>query len=148
VAERSLVDYVLRGMKRYWDWPVKHADGYTEGIADLSAWIRPAGNIFIELKALERWPARASSPVVLGLEELQRYFIVERRGWLFVRVGREYLLFDANETFVWVDRAEATQAVLRQVATKVWKNSVNWKEFARWVKRSRTSTPPCKLPAR
>jgi hypothetical protein len=134
VTERTLVDYVLRGMKRRWKKPVKHADAYTEGIGDLSAWIWPVGNVFIELKALRQWPKRPETKVSLGLSDAQRDFLEMRRGWLFVRVGKEYLLFDWRAVFcIDVQDKPQTAHMLRSRACQVWKNSVNWKEFEEWI---------------
>lgn len=137
MSERSLVDYTLDGMRPYWDWPVKHADAFTGGIADLSGWLRPVGNVFVELKSLDAWPARARTPVKFKFEELQRYFIQGRRGWLWCRVRREYLLFDSVAAFSLVDTPKATQAALRKAATQIWIGSVNWKEFAKWLRKSK-----------
>lgn len=130
MSERTLDDYTLAGMKPFWSKPVKHADGFTAGIADLSAWLMPAGNIWIECKALDKWPARSRTPVKFGLDDLQKDFLLERRGWLWCRVRREYLLFNHNSAFWLIDTPDATQEVVRSWAHKIWNNSVNWKEFA------------------
>lgn len=135
MTERTLVDYVLRGMRRHWQKPVKHADAFTEGVADVSAYLLPAGNAFVEMKARRRWPKRAATKVLFGLTEAQRDFLTQRRGWLFVRVAREYLLFDYRAVLFWIDQPKhpQTAAMLRRRASQIWKNSVNWKEFAQWI---------------
>jgi hypothetical protein len=129
VGERTLVDYVLSGMSDTWNWPVKHADGYTAGIADLSAWVTGQGNVWIELKSLDAWPVRPATAVVFGLEDLQRLFLWHRRGWLLVRVKREYLLFKTNAIYDHIDRAHSTQALVRKKAFRIWRNSIDWGEF-------------------
>lgn len=135
MAERSLVDYVLNGMRGRWKKPVKHADAFTPGVADLSAWLdKKRGTVWIELKAIPKWPTRPLTSVTFGLDELQRDFLWERHGWLFVRVGREYLLFGCTAAKHLVDKPAATQATLQQMADGHWKNSVNWKEFERCLK--------------
>jgi hypothetical protein len=117
-------------MRGSWAKPMKHADQFTSGVADLSAHLREIDRtVWIELKALDEWPKRARTKVVFELDELQRDFIWERRGWLFVRVRREYLLFNYIATNNLVDTTLATQENLRLVAKRIWKNSVNWKEF-------------------
>lgn len=134
MAERTLVDYVLGGMESRWQWPVKHADGFTAGIADLSAWLPGAGNIWIELKALDKWPHRATTPAEFGLEDLQRLFLKFRRGWLFVRVGREYLLFNTYHAVHNVDKPHSTQTVLLAKASQFWRNHVDWAEFTQCLR--------------
>jgi len=133
MSERSLVDYVLCGMRMRWDKPVKHADAFTAGVADLSGWIDGVGTVWVELKAIEGWPKRAGTPVKFGLDDLQRDFLVQRRGWLFVRVGREYLLFDRAAISKLVDRPQTTQQMLRTNACAIWRNKVNWEEFSSWL---------------
>lgn len=133
MAEETLKNYVLGGMKPYWKGGVKHADAYTPGIADLSGFIAPAGNVFIELKALDKWPTRPGTKVVMGLDYLQKAFLVDRKGWLLCRVRREYLLFDHNDAYWIVDTEQATQGELRMRAKMIWVNRINWKEFSECV---------------
>jgi hypothetical protein len=130
MAERTLVDYVLRGMSERWRWPVKHADAFTAGIADLSAWIEPAGNIWLELKALRSWPKRAGTPVRLDLREDQKLFLLHRHGYCFARIGRDYLLWEADKAYFLLDNERSTQQVLRECALKAWVGKVDWEEFA------------------
>jgi hypothetical protein len=125
-------------MRPHWKKPVKHADAFTEGVADLSAWIAPAGNIWIECKTLARWPVRPFTRVRLGLEPLQVDFLRERRGWLWVRVGREYLLFDHSVMCIAGFADGMTQGALRMQTVQIWKNSVNWQEFATWVRERKS----------
>ena len=130
MSEKSLVNYTLKGMRKLWRKPVKHADAFTSGIADLSAYIRPVGNIWIECKALDKWPKRPYTVVKFEMDDLQRDFLLERKGWLWCRVGREYLLFHYSDAYWIVDTEQATQERLRRVATKIWVNKVDWNEFA------------------
>jgi hypothetical protein len=134
MAEVSLKDYVLRGMVGHWDKGVKHADSFTAGIADLSGYIPVRGNVFVELKALDAWPAKASTRVVFELDDLQRDFLWKRRGWLLCRVGREYLLFDRYAIIDAVDRPWSTRELLMNHVYKVWRNSIDWKEFTKCLK--------------
>lgn len=135
MSEKSLVNYTLKGMRKLWRKPVKHADAFTSGIADLSAYIRPVGNIWIECKALDKWPKRPYTVVKFEMDDLQRDFLLERRGWLWCRVGREYLLFHYSDAYWIVDTEQATQERLRRVATKIWVNKVDWQEFAAIISR-------------
>lgn len=135
VSEESLKDYVLEGMKPYWRKGVKHADAFTPGVSDVSGYIHPIGTVWIELKALHAWPKRPGTKVVFEYDDLQKDFTWERRGWLFVRVGREYLLFDRHNARDNIDHPHSTQDTVRECAVAIWKNSVDWKEFTRWLKK-------------
>lgn len=136
MSEETLKDYVLEGMKPYWRGGVKHADAFTPGISDVSGYIHPIGTVWIELKALSDWPKREKTAVRFGYDELQKAFTWERRGWLFVRVRREYLLFDRhNAQAIDEETVELNQAQVRSLATRCWKNSVDFKELTRWLKK-------------
>ena len=135
MSEKSLVNYTLGGMRRRWRKPIKHADGFTAGIADLSAWIEPAGNIWIECKALKKWPRMG--PVKFGLDDLQKDFLLERRGWCFVRVGREYLLFNYRCAHDLLDTPGADRVVLTMGCAGRWTGKVDWKEFAKLISKRR-----------
>lgn len=132
-GEITLVAYVMRGMRRHWRKAVKHADPFTSGIADISAWLPPAGNVWLELKAAQEWPKRAATPIKFELDDLQKAFLVARRGWLLCRVRNEYLLFDHATANRVVDTPEATREFLRAAAHRVWFRSIVWKEFAKCV---------------
>lgn len=134
MSEESLKDYVLEGMKPYWRKGVKHADAFTPGVSDVSGYVHPIGTVWIELKALHDWPKRVNTVVTFGYDDLQKDFTWERRGWLFVRVKREYLLFN-RVSAQHIDTPAATQQMVRDAATRTWKNSVDWKEFTRWLKK-------------
>lgn len=131
MPENSLVTYVMGGMKGIWKKPVKHADGYTAGISDISAWLSPIGNIWLELKDLREWPKRADTAAVFDYDDLQKEFTKARRGHVLCRVGREYLLFNHMVAYEILETERATQGTLHAVATKVWFGSINWKEFQR-----------------
>jgi hypothetical protein len=136
MAEGTLVDYVLDGMKPIWRAPVKHADPYSPGVADLSAFLPGAGNIWIECKALDGWPKRAETAVKMKrYTDEQRLFLFMRRGFLLLRVAREYLLFDDMNAWQVVGRVN--QETLRLSAMRTWKGSIDWAEFATTIKGNR-----------
>ena len=127
MSERTLIDYVLRGMSGRWEWGCKHADPYTPGIADMSGFIPRAGNVWIECKALDRWPVRPGTAVKLSrFTPEQRAFLRARRGFLFLRVGRDYLLYHGPviENMDRMNRAEMVAGAECQ-----WQGSVDWQEF-------------------
>lgn len=98
----------------------------------MSGYIEPAGTVWIENKAVREWPKRLGTPLKLDYTELQRLFTRERKGWLLLRVARDYLLFDyigAQGT------VNATRSQLFLLAHSIWKHSINWKEFATCVRQ-------------
>ena len=137
MSERTLVDYLLNGMRTRWRKAVKHADAYTAGIADVSAYIEPVGNVWIECKDLRGWPARPTTPVKVDMDDLQREFLSERKGWLLLRVGREYLLFDHNMAYWIIDTAHAVKERLTTCCEGRWKGSINWHQFAEIISTRR-----------
>jgi hypothetical protein len=135
MAEHSLIGYVMKGMRPHWEKAVKHADGFTSGIADISAWIVPAGNIWLELKARASWPKGRGTVVWFDFDDLQKDFIRCRRGWVLCRVRREYFLFDHVQAQL-LDTPHATMDGITNAAKARWINSINWQEFAECVRRS------------
>ena len=84
--------------------------------------------MWIECKALDAWPKRAASVVRFQrFTDEQRLFLLQRHGFLFVRVGREYLLFGWKEAFE--SCGKMAQLSLRQAALEHWSGAVNWLEF-------------------
>lgn len=130
MGEISLYSYMKGGMVGRWDLPVKHADAFTEGIADVSAWIPPAGNVFIELKDIDRWPPRGGA-IKVDLTEEQALFLRKRRGWVFFRVAREYLLI-SHENLSALDGTHGKDIVVA-AARIIWRRSVDWKRFTEIV---------------
>lgn len=128
MSERTLVDYTLKGMRPFWRWPVKHADPYSPGVADLSGYVSGAGNVFIECKALDRWPARAETVVKLTkFTDLQKQFLMMRRGFLWLRVERDYLLFHGTDAIK--QAGTLPRAELCRQAVAMWTGSVDWHKF-------------------
>lgn len=133
MAEKSLDRYILSNMRGRWRKGVKHADGFTAGIADLSAWLDGIGNVWVEDKALDSWPKRETTPVKVGLDDLQKDFLWERHGWLMVRVKREYFLFD-REGARHLELDTTTQATFRRWAVRHWTGAVNWNQFTEEIR--------------
>lgn len=128
MGERTLVDYCLGGMKRLWRCPVKHADPYTAGVPDLSGFVPQVGTVWIECKALDKWPARASTPVRLSrYTDDQKYFLTQRNGFLFVRVGREYILICGKSELTLAGTLPREDLI--RCAVGYWKGSVDWEQF-------------------
>lgn len=133
MSEKTLETYFRNGLFKRADlW--KHND-VGVGIADFSAYFRASRvTRWIELKAAERWPVKGETRVWWEhYTEHQMLFLRARRGWLFVRIGKDYFLFD------WIVAAELwaargfTRSEMYSRATKWWVRSVAWREFERVV---------------
>jgi hypothetical protein len=136
MSERTLIDYMIGGMGTRWRWPVKHADPYTPGIADMSGFVVGVGNVFIEAKALDRWPARDGTIVKLTrYTDDQRYFLINRNGFLLLRVVRDYLLFYGAGALL--KAGNVTKGELFDLALGFWKGSVDWNELVKMIKEVR-----------
>ncbi len=128
MSERTLVDYVLRGLAPYWRCPVKHADAFTAGVPDVSGHLPGVGTRWIELKANRNWPARAATPVRLACyTEEQKRFLIERKGVLLLRVGREYLLFVRPRALKLLGTVSREQT--RQIAAARWTGKIPWDDL-------------------
>lgn len=136
MSERSLIDYTLNGMKPFWKYGTKHADPYTPGIPDLSGFIPQCGNVWIEAKALDKWPARDGTIVRLTrFTDDQKYFLINRNGFLFLRVSRDYLLFYGARQIM--NAGTVTRAEMYDMALRWWKGQVDWKQFTDEIKSMR-----------
>lgn len=132
MSERTLIDYMLREMGSRWRWPTKHVDPYTPGIADVSAFIVGAGNVFIEAKALEKWPTRDGTIVRLTrFTDEQKQFLIHRNGFLFLRAGRDYLLFYGQRNIL--AAGNVVRAELFDMALAWWKGKVDWDQFVKEI---------------
>jgi hypothetical protein len=128
MAEVTAVDYVLKGLRKLGAHCVKHND-IAVGIADVSACLNGV-TAWIELKATERWPVRPETRVWWDhYTEEQALFLRKRKGWLLVRVGREYFLFDAPEAWsIWESRGY-TRAEMAECCWRSWAGSIRWLEL-------------------
>lgn len=139
--ETNLWRYLKEGMGNRWD-ACRHEDKITEGVPDVSFGMsridnrcldrKARVNGWIELKVLDSWPKRPSTVVrVDHLTDEQRRWIAERgkaggNVWLFLRVGREYLLFYWDVVnLIGTRNAED----LKDLASRTWEGSVDWEDF-------------------
>jgi len=106
MPEKSLWSYVRGGMKGKWDHAIRHENMISIGVSDVSYFLD--GNGWIELKNVKQLPKRESTGVNLGQwhkhDGAQRHFLIQRHGWLLVRVlkpYRAYLLFDWKNLPPW-----------------------------------------------
>lgn len=141
MKESSLWAYLKRGMAGRWD-ACRHEDVSTLGVPDVSFGINHFHadgrvNGWIELKSLDAWPKRPSTTVRIGLSAHQFRWL-RRRGhqggncWVFLRVGREYLLFGRSQ---FAKLQGSTAEGLRDVATGRWRGSIDFDDLARILAR-------------
>lgn len=135
MSERTLVDYVLKGMKGWWS-ATKHADAWTPGIADISYRV---GNVngWLELKTITALPKRAATIARFDhpLSSAQAGFLMERDGKLLVRVlsPRQYLGFDAHEIGELHRAGGWPIEELRARSAREWWLKIDWREMCEWL---------------
>ena len=97
--EATLRNYIRKGLHAKGVLTTHHEDMLAVGLPDLS-YSHGGVHGWIELKWLEHWPYRATTPVRLSrYTKEQKHFLLTRgrtggRCWLLLRVGIEHLLFD------------------------------------------------------
>ena len=97
--EATLRNYIRKGLHVRGVLTTHHEDMLITGLPDLS-YSHSGVHGWIELKWLEHWPHRATTPVRLSrYTKEQKHFLLSRgrvggRCWLLLRVGTEHLLFD------------------------------------------------------
>lgn len=84
---------------------------------------------WIELKALEKWPARKSTPVRIGHFTqqqkvwLRRRWKISRNAWLLLVVGAEWLLFDGETAFLKVGKSSRSELFDVAFCSWMWQPS-------------------------
>lgn len=100
----------------------------------------------IELKQVDRWPARPETPLKLDHFTREQRIFLERRwrkggnAFLLVQVDKTFLLYDGSD----VQQIGRTlnQAELRAKALKVWDGlAAMKKDLSEWLHRGQTSAP-------
>lgn len=134
MAEKSLWSTLRKNMRGYGHW-IRIENTVGKGTPDVNGCFKHNGmevDAWIELKALEDWPVRATTPVRLPhFTSEQKQWLLDRalaggRAFLFVRVSREYFLFTAA-------RAQTVEQLTREqwmtTAHAYYKNRVQWEHF-------------------
>ena len=110
----------------------RHEDMAAAGIPDLSyAWNGVDG--WIELKYYPKWKKQDHNHID-SWTKVQRLWLYKRTRagngncFLFVKIGKEYLLFKLDELFT-VDLWEYSKKRLIREADGYWKGSINIKEL-------------------
>jgi len=131
MSESAMWRNMRERMHPHWQEATRHEDKFNAGIADLSF---VCGNMhgWIELKQMDAWPKRPGTIVSCKhYTAVQRAFLKAKgrhggNAWLFVKIGREYMLFDWEEAQLF---GTLNGADTRKLAGYVWSNRMNWAEL-------------------
>jgi len=101
----------------------------------------------VELKKVDRWPAREATPLKLDHFTREQRIFLERR-WR--KGGNAFLLLQVNKTFLLYDGSDVqqigrtlNQQELRDKALKVWEGLAELrKDLTEWLDRGRISERP------
>ena len=132
MSEANMWRTMRERMHPYWDECTRHEDKFNSGIADVS-FVCGGEHGWIELKQMDKWPVRPSTIVrCKHYTPQQRNFLVNKGGhggnaWLFVKIGRDYLLFHWQQA---IKFGELNTAETRALALGIWHNRMNWEELA------------------
>lgn len=134
MSEDTLVSYVREGVRPFAEF-AKHNDGCTIGVPDVSLYIRKCDrNVWIELKAKDDWPARTSTKIWWDhYTEQQALWLRTRRGWLLMRVGKQYILLNGAMSWAMWTAKGWTKEQLYAHATAVWNARIPFEEFMREI---------------
>lgn len=123
---------VQMGKNRYWKEATRHEDSLQKGIADVSYVSKNENHGWIELKKLKSWPVRESTIVRIDHYTDDQRIWLKQKGraggytWLFLQVGRDYLLFDAYHC---QDVGKLNRDELLARAFGVWWGKMDWAEL-------------------
>ncbi|MCP4377699.1 MAG: hypothetical protein GY794_16175 [bacterium] len=134
MSESNMWRNMRQRMHPYWDEATRHEDKFNSGIADVS-FVCGGAHGWIELKQIDAWPKRDRTIVRCKHYTKQQRDFLKAKGaaggnaWLFVKIGREYLLFDwqqAQQVFV----SELNTAETRMLAYSTWKGRMDWGDLS------------------
>lgn len=134
MSEETLHSYVREGVKPFAEF-AKHNDNCTVGVPDCSMFVRATErNVWVELKAKEDWPKREATKVWWDhFTEQQALWLRTRKGWLLMRIGRQYLLLDGGQAWdMWCARGW-TQSELMHRARAVWNGRIPFNDFVKEI---------------
>ena len=123
---------VQMGKNKYWLEATRHEDKIQSGIADVSFVSMNGLHSWCELKSIPAWPARESTILVIDHYTDQQRIFLKQKGkmggcsWLFMKVGRDYLLFDWGGA---QQVGKLNRDALLNTATAYWFGKMNWREL-------------------
>jgi len=133
MSEANMWRTMRERMHPYWDECTRHEDKFNSGIADVS-FVCGGKHGWIELKQIDAWPKRDSTIVRCKHYTTQQRNFLKAKGehggnaWLFVKIGREYLLIHWKRAQLFGTlNSEDTLGL----AGHWWCNRMNWEELAR-----------------
>lgn len=131
MSETNMWRNMRKRMHPYWEQATRHEDKFASGIADVS-FVCNGMHGWLELKKIDAWPKRKNTIVRCRHYTPEQRNFLRAKGraggntWLFVKIGREYLLID------WV-RADLFGTLnsedTRALAEYSWSNRMNWEEL-------------------
>ena len=123
---------VAMGRGHHWRQATRHEEALQAGIADVSYVSANGHHGWIELKHLKEWPRRESTIVRLDHYTNDQKNFLKAKGragsytWLFLQVGRDYLLFDWRAA---QKVGELNKEALEEIAFGVWHNGCDWQSL-------------------
>ena len=136
LAEKATNSRILKALRGARLDPVRIENGDTSpGTPDINfVWG------WIEDKFLDHWPRRGGIVKVPHFVQEQRVWLTRRRiagggAWLFLQVGREYLLFDGRTAAEVLGLTD--EETLRRAAIKVWTSGLNDSELIECLRSTR-----------
>lgn len=120
------------GKNKHWLEATRHEDTLQLGIADVSFVSTNRVHGWMELKQIDEWPKRESTILKIDHYTDDQRLWLKRKGkagghvWLFVKVGRDYLLFDWEAA---QRVGKLNKAALYDIAWKVWEKKMDWRDL-------------------
>jgi len=131
-GEQTFWAYVRKGMRGRWHVQ-RHEDSVTRGIPDVSYAIDGAEG-WIELKTLNDWPKRPTTPVRVDIKPEQVAWLEARgdagagRCFVLIRVGHEHLLVRWNRVRDLL-RDDLSVDDVRDLAEHRWERGIDWDDL-------------------
>jgi len=122
------------GANKYWREATRHEDSLQTGIADVSFVSNNGFHGWMELKKLNEWPKRESTIVRIDHYTDDQRIWLARKGraggytWLFLQVGRDYLLFNWKAA---QEVGRLPKEHLMRSASLVSEKGMNWAQLGR-----------------
>jgi hypothetical protein len=120
------------GANKCWREATRHEDALQKGIADVSYISMLGQHGWIELKQVNEWPKRESTILRIDHYSDDQRMWLKRKGksgaftWLFLKVHRDYMLFD------WLQAqyvGKLPKDPLKRAACGLWEGRMDWEEL-------------------
>jgi hypothetical protein len=120
------------GKPKFWLEATRHEDKLQLGIADVSYVSRQRQHGWIELKKLAEWPKRESTIVRIDHYTSEQRIWLKDKGkvggftFLFLQVGRDYMLFDWQQA---QQVGQVPKGDLVAGCRKYWQKRIDWDQL-------------------